>query len=70
MSLWQGQEGFTLNRECSPYVVRCEIMLNCVRNVVTMLILTLVQNELMTGSVGASNAPVSRFTLALYEDSG
>ena len=24
----------------------------------------------MTGSAGAANAPVSRFTLALYEDSG
>ena len=33
-------------------------------------VLTLTKNEALTGSVGASNAPFSRFTLALYEDSG
>ena len=44
-------------------------MLNCVKCGYNA-ILTVVKNELMTGSVGAANAPISRFTLALYEDSG
>ena len=35
-----------------------------------MGVLTPAKNEVMTGSVGASNSPFSRFTLALYEDSG
>ena len=64
----QAPEEVTLNKECSVYV--CMYVIELCTLCSYMGVLTLTKNEVMTGSVGASNAPFSRFTLALYEDSG